>query len=190
MHKPFSTLLFALSLSLPLQAQVATGYNRVSLAVKDIELNEAKAPWRYLFNDRNLEGWDTYLGPPFPAQGEDRTGVPPIGLNIDPKRTFTVVTMDGKKALRISGEQFGGISTTAEYENYHLQLQFKWGKQKHHPRKNAKMDSGVLYHANGPHGADWGFWMQSQEFQIQEGDCGDYWVVAGEIFDNPAKKKG
>lgn len=192
MHPAFSILLAGICLSAPLQAQVttATGDHRVTLALKNIELKEAKVPWQYLFNNLNLTGWDTYLGPQFPAQGEDRTGIPAIGLNKDPKRTFSVVTKDGKKALRISGEQFGGISTTAVYENYHLQLQFKWGKQKYHPKTKDKMDSGLLYHANGPHGADWGFWMQSQEFQIQEGDCGDYWGVASAVFDIPAKKQG
>jgi hypothetical protein len=30
--------------------------------------------------------------------------------------------------------------------------------------------------------------MRSQEFQVQEGDCGDYWGVAGGAFDIPAIK--
>lgn len=155
-----------------------------------IELNEPKVPWTYLFNSKDLTGWDTYLGPQFPAVGEDRTGVQPIGLNRDTKQVFSVVTEDGMPAMHISGEQFGGISTVQEFENYHLQLQFKWGKRKFHPKENAKMDSGVLFHANGEQGVDWGFWMQSQEFQIQEGDCGDYWGVAGGAFDVPARKQG
>ncbi|MBK7872658.1 MAG: DUF1080 domain-containing protein [Saprospiraceae bacterium] len=155
-----------------------------------IELNEPKIIWQNLLNNKDLSGWDTYLGPIFPAVGDDIKGVPPIGLNKDPKQVFSVVTEDGAKAVRISGENFGGISTTEEFENYHLQLQFKWGKLKWHPRANAKMDSGVLYHANGAHGAGWSFWMQSQEFQIQQGDCGDYWSVAGAVIDIPAKRQG
>lgn len=155
-----------------------------------IELNEPKVFWQDLLNGKDLNGWDTYIGPPFPAVGEDRTGVPAIGLNKNPKKVFSVVTEDGAPAMRISGEQFGGISTTQEFENYHLQMQFKWGKQKWHPKENAKMDSGVLYHANGAHGVDALAWMQSQEFQIQQGDCGDYWGVAGATFDIPAKKQG
>ena len=59
-----------------------------------------------------------------------------------------------------------------------------WGQ-----KKNKKRDSGLLYFAVGPHGADYGAWMRSQEFQIQEGDCGDYWGVAGAIEDVPAIKK-
>ena len=31
--------------------------------------------------------------------------------------------------------------------------------------------------------------MRSQEFQIQEGDCGDYWGVAGGIMDIPTNPK-
>lgn len=155
-----------------------------------IELNEPKVDWEYLLNGKDLKGWDTYLGPQFPPDSEDRTGVAPLGLNVDPKQTFTMVREDGAPALRISGEHFGGISTVQEFENYHLQLQFKWGKKKWHPRLNAKMDSGLLYHANGEHGVDWGFWMQSQEFQIQEGDCGDYWAIAGAGFDVPSVEHG
>ena len=92
-------------------------------------------------------------------------------------------------SIRISGENFGGISTVAEFENYHLQLQFKWGQLKWAPRKKAKKDSGLMYHAVGPHGADGGNWMRSHEFQIEEGDCGDYWACAGAVSDVMARKE-
>ena len=35
----------------------------------------------------------------------------------------------------------------------------------------------------GPHGASYGFWLQSCEFQIQENDCGDFYSLAGVIVD-------
>jgi hypothetical protein len=87
--------------------------------------------------------------------------------------------------LRVSGKIWGGISTKREFENYHLQLQFKWGQLKWYPReKDAdRRDSGLLYHGVGEHGKGDGYWLRSQEFQIQEGDCGDYWGVAGALFD-------
>lgn len=138
-----------------------------------------------LFNGKDLSGWDTYVGPAYDTILKKFDGNP-IGLNRDPDRVFSVVNENGKPAMRISGEKFGGISTQQSFENYHLRLEFKWGKQKWHPKRNAKRDSGLLYHAVGPHGADGGFWMRSQEFQIQEGDCGDYWGVAGGIADVPA----
>ena len=142
-----------------------------------------------LLNNFNRKDWNTYLGPQFPENSENRVGIEPIGLNIDPKNTFSIISEGGEKILRISGEQFGGISTKKEFENYHLQIQFRWGKLKWHPKKNAKPDSGLLYHSNGENGADFGFWMQAQEFQIQEGDCGDYWGCAGAFFDAPTKKQ-
>jgi len=142
-----------------------------------------------LFNGKDLKGWDVYIGRPFDTISKKFAGEP-LGLNNDPLKVFSVVTEDGKPAIRVSGERFGGISTIHEYKNYHLRLEFKWGKLKWHPKRNDKRDSGLLYHAVGSHGADGGFWMRSQEFQIQEGDCGDYWGVAGGVADVPAIKVG
>ncbi len=142
----------------------------------------SKENWTILFNGINLEGWETYIGPPYDPDLA-RFGEVPIGLNQDPDGVFSVVTLDNEAAIRISGKHFGGISTLEEYENYHLQLQFRWGDQRWPPRENHKRDSGILYHANGPHAGDGRFWMRSQEFQVQETDCGDYWGVAGAIMD-------
>jgi len=142
--------------------------------------------WKSLFNGEDLSGWDTYLGPGYDSVMKVWDTIP-IGLNADPKNVFDVVKEGSGKVIRISGENFGGISTTMEFENFHLQLQFRWGILKWPPRKNAKKDSGIMYCAVGPHGADGGFWMRSHEFQIQEGDCGDYWGCAGAIFDVKAK---
>lgn len=146
--------------------------------------------WEELFNEKDLTGWDTYLGPAWVVTTDSTVerSSSPIGLNTDPQSVFSVVEIDGRPAIRISGEQWGGLSTTQDYSNYHLSLQFKWGEAKHKPRDKNKRDSGILYHAGGAHGADYGFWMRSQEFQVQEGDCGDYWGVAGGIMDIPAKK--
>ncbi len=143
--------------------------------------------WRSLFNGKNLEGWDTYLGPKYSAEEGEFVG-DPIGFNTDPDKVFTVVQADGKPALRISGEHFGGISTKESFEDYHLKLQFKWGEDKYAPRADIKRDSGLLYHASGEQGAELLFWMKSLEMQIQEGDCGDYWGL-GPIADIAAIKK-
>ena len=146
-----------------------------------------KNKWEYLFKGENLDGWETYLGPHFDTT-LNRFDTMPIGLNIDPSEVFSLVKIGNEKVLRISGESFGGISTLKEFENFHLQLQFKWGTMKWAPRKNKKRDSGLLYFAVGPHGADGKFWMRSQEFQIEETDCGDYWGVAGATMDIRAVK--
>lgn len=144
--------------------------------------------WKNLYNGRNLDGWDTWLGSPLDDRGRKMSDTP-IGLNHDPNRVFSIAKIDGENVIRISGNGWGGISTRNEYSNYHLQLMFKWGDSTWGPKKGKKKDSGLLYHAVGPHGADYGAWMRSQEFQVQEGDCGDFWGVAGGLADVPAERK-
>ena len=141
-----------------------------------------------LFNDKDLNGWDTYIGPPLDDAGKKLSEVP-VGLNNDPRRVFSVVQQNGEKVIRISGESWGGLSTKKEYADFHLQLLFKWGTLRWGQKKTKKRDSGLLYFAVGDHGADYGAWMRSQEFQIEEGNCGDYWGVAGGMQDIPAIKK-
>jgi Domain of Unknown Function (DUF1080) len=146
-----------------------------------------KDKWTTLFNGKDLSGWDTYIGPDLDATGKKITEIP-VGLNKDPRHVFTVVNNNGEKVIRISGENWGAITSKKEYENYHLQLKFKWGNLSWGQKKNKKKDSGLLYHCVGANGADYGAWMRSQEFQVEEGNCGDYWGVAGGMEDIPAAK--
>ena len=149
----------------------------------------AQKKWALLYNGKDLSGWDTYIGPDLDSSGKMLTGIP-IGLNKDPKQVFTIVEQNGEKLIRISGESWGGISTLKEYDNFHLKLKFKWGNLSWGQKKNKKKDSGLLYYAVGQHGADYGAWMRSQEFQIEEGNSGDYWGVAGGIEDIRTIKRG
>ena len=158
----------------------------VVLLVPSCQSKQSENKWVSLFNGQDLAGWDTYLGPTYDTIQNRFDSLLFDGLNNDPKGVFRVVEEDGEPAIRISGEGYGGISTLKEYENYHLRLEFKWGKQKYPPRKQSKRDSGILYHAVGPQGAGYGNWMRSQEFQVQEGDCGDYWSVDNSIIDIPS----
>jgi hypothetical protein len=147
-----------------------------------------KTNWKQLFNGKDLKGWDIYIGPDLDDAGKPITGIP-VGLNNDPKHVFTIVKENGENVIRISGENWGAISTQKEYENYHLQLQFKWGTLIWGQKKGKKKDSGLLYHSVGKYGADYGAWMRSQEFQVEEGNCGDYWGVAGGMADIPVIKR-
>ena len=142
--------------------------------------------WLPLFNGKNFTGWETYLDRPY-AKDNPADKTPPLGLNNDPNHVFSIVTVDGQPALRISGETFGGINTLAEFGNYHLRLEFKWGTQKWPPKLDRPRDSGLLYHSVGPHGTPM-LWMESFELQVQEGDCGDYWGVMNVLADIPARK--
>ncbi len=147
-----------------------------------------KGEWELLFNGKNLNGWDTYIGPDLNDSGKF-ISAQPIGLNNDPRHVFTIVKVDGENLIRISGENWGAITTLKEYEDYHLQLQFKWGTLTWGQKKGKKRDSGLLYHSVGKRGADYGAWMRSQEFQIEETNTGDYWGVAGGMADMPVIKK-
>ncbi|KGL62304.1 hypothetical protein PHEL85_2097 [Polaribacter sp. Hel1_85] len=96
--------------------------------------------------------------------------------------------MDGETVLKISGQIYGAVSTKKEYENYHLRMMYKWGSGKYEPRADAPSDSGILYHCQEPQGAFWNCWMQSQEFQVQNGDSGDYYTIAGTGMDIRSRK--
>jgi hypothetical protein len=112
-----------------------------------------------LFNGKNLDGWYTFI------KGK--------GKNNDPGKVFTV--KDGM--IRISGEEFGCITTNDEFENYKLVAEFKWGEITYPPRVDKARDSGILIHSTGADGGYSGIWMYSIECQVIEGGTGDFLVV-------------
>ena len=151
--------------------------------------------WENLL-DLELTQWDEFVGAPHHTvdiegyeKGNGMDEGTPLGLNNDPLNLFSTIEIDGEPVLKVSGQIYGAVTTKKEYENYHLSLMFKWGEKKFEPRLDKPMDSGVLYHAIGKQGAFWNCWMQSQEFQIQEEDCGDYYTIAGTGADIKAIKK-
>jgi hypothetical protein len=155
----------------------------------------ADARWTALFNGRDLAGWETWLGTPDKSvEGLETPRKPngdyaaPVGHD-DPKHVFSVVRVDGAPAIRISGEIFGAITSKAEYDNFHMRLEFKWGERKWPPREKAVRDSGFLYYAVGPHGATSNkAWMRSIECQIQEHDVGDFWTIDGTTVELEAER--
>ena len=101
------------------------------------------------------------------------------GRDVDPLNVFTVKN----GMLRISGEEFGCVTSVNEFENYRLIVEFKWGEQTYAPRVNNARDSGVLVHSVGEDGAFGNTWMHSIECQLIEGGTGDVLVV-GDGSDN------
>ncbi|MDB5012901.1 MAG: hypothetical protein JWQ25_1103 [Daejeonella sp.] len=128
--------------------------------------------WKSLFNGKDLKGWDTFLKPSEAAADKS-----PIGLNKDPHQVFNVV--DGM--IRISGQDWGGISTKESFSNYHIRFQIKWGPKKWPPRENALRDGGLLFHCSEPFDFGSKCWMRSVELQIQEGDMADYHNVGAGV---------
>ncbi|RFS16709.1 DUF1080 domain-containing protein [Emticicia sp. C21] len=146
--------------------------------------------WTLLL-DKDLSQWENYLSYahkdnyngkiPTDASGNP---IQPIGYNKDKSGVFSVLNEKEGPVLRVSGEIYGCLFTRKTYENYHLKLQVKWGKQKYEPRLNKLRDSGILYHSIGEAGAEYfRSWMLSQEFQIMEGHMGDFWCQANSAID-------
>ena len=151
----------------------------------------AQSGWTSLWNGKNLDGWTTWMQQPaasseVPGLKRDADGkyTEPIGSDRDPLKVFTVVNdVDGKPAIRISGEVFGELRSKASFKDYHLKLQFKWGEKKWAPRDKPETprDSGLLYHVHSAPGAEGRTWARSVELQIQEHDVGDLYAVGSAI---------
>jgi hypothetical protein len=117
-----------------------------------------------LFDVKSLHGWYTKI------QNQK--------VNEDPAQFFQV--HDG--VIHVYKDQAAGtpvpngyIATEAEYANYHLRMEFKWGTKKFQPRMKAVRDAGLLYHVTRPDTV----WPRCVECQIQEGDVGDCFLVGG-----------
>jgi hypothetical protein len=140
--------------------------------------------WRPLFNGQDLAGWSRWLGRPHasvdvPGEPKDEKGnyPQPLGAERDPLKVFTIEIIDGQPAIHVSGQVFGGLTSTAEFSNYHLRLQFKWGEKKWAPRDQAVRDSGLLYHVHSAMNFNGKTWPRSPELQIQEHDVGDLYAI-------------
>ena len=151
----------------------------------------AQDGWKPLWNGKDLDGWTTWMQQPSPTsdvpglkRDADGKYTEPIGSGRDPLKVFTVVNdVDGRPAIRISGEVFGELRSKASFKDYHLKMQFKWGEKKWAPRDRAETprDSGLLYHVHSEPGAEGRTWARSVELQIQEHDVGDLYAVGSAI---------
>lgn len=111
-----------------------------------------------LFNGKNLDGWYTWLK---------------TNQYQDPDKVYSV--KDG--AIRITGTEWGGLTTHQSYKDYHLVVEWRWGGPAHEPRATKARDSGIMLHARGKDGANSGVWLDSIEAQIIEGGTGDFLMV-------------
>ena len=108
-----------------------------------------------LFNGKNLNGWYSFL--------KNK------GKNNDSNQVFTV----NNGLLKITGQDFGYIVTEKTFTDFHLVVEFKWGEKKYPPRENVVRDNGICYYVVATDKV----WPRSVECQIQEGDCGDFWLI-------------
>jgi len=131
----------------------------LSYCLINVQKLSAQSKTRPLFNGKNLDGWYSFLNS--------------NGKNNDVQKVFLV---EGG-LLHISGKDFGYICTNKEYKNFHLVAEFKWGVKKYPPRDadSIKRDNGICYFV--PMTAKDTVWPTGIEFQIQEGDVGDIWLI-------------
>ena len=120
---------------------------------------QAQQGMQTLFNGKDLNNWYTFLKSK--------------GKNNDPEKVFSVEN----GLLHITGKDFGYISMPKVFTNFHLVAEFKWGTKKYPPRDadTTKRDNGICYYI--PADAKDTVWPKSVEFQIQEGDVGDIWLI-------------
>lgn len=111
-----------------------------------------------LFNGKDLQGLTTWV------KGDGRK---------DPRGVFSV--KDG--LLHISGDGNGYVATDNEYRDYHLVVEYRWGK-KTDGGKYVR-NSGILLHAVGPDGGAGGTWMSCIECQLAQGCVGDFIPIRG-----------
>lgn len=122
--------------------------------------------WVQLFNGQNLENWDLQLGSSLGANFDSLAQAATV------ENVFTIVEENGEKLIRISGEINGALATKESYENYHLQLVYRWGETVYSSR-----NSGLLYHSFGPFGAAFGTWMANIECQLMHENLGDTYLM-------------
>jgi len=159
----FKTLAFTLALA-------ATPAVAADLTLTDVP--KAAGPATALFNGRDLKDWNAWLGYADPALTYKRPPIAPLGAAPLAAEIFRVVNEDGRPAIYVSGKTWGSLVHKGDFQNYHLRLQYKWGKGRWPPRETQAPNNGLLYHSHGAPGAVWGTWSQSVEFEIMTGSIG------------------
>jgi hypothetical protein len=118
-----------------------------------------------LFNGTDLAGWEVWL---------KKTGLK------DPDQVFSVE----ENMIRAGDGDHGYLATKQVYKDYHLSLEFKWGRK--NPNDKYVRNSGVLLNGVGPHGSAGGVWMTSIECQLAQGCEGDLIVIPGKDRESKA----
>jgi hypothetical protein len=108
-----------------------------------------------LFDGKDMAKWYTFLR----DHGRDK----------DPNGTYTV--KDG--VLRISGQDWGGLTTRDEYANYKAELEYTWGGKVWPGREKNARDSGLILHATGADGTVGRSWLAGIQCNMIEGGTGD-----------------
>jgi hypothetical protein len=110
--------------------------------------------------DGELAGWKSYHPEPAAKTGE-------------------VWKLQADGSLVCKGQPLGYLYTEQEYTNFELQLQWRW------PPGGKAGNGGVLVRMTAPHK----IWPKSLEAQLNAGQAGDFWGLAGYALSGPAERK-
>ncbi len=113
-----------------------------------------------LFNGKDLSGWTHYLW--------DREA-----KKQDTSTPMSAVWRAEDGILYCKGMPTGYIRTVDEYENYRLELEWRW-----EPGTEGG-NNGVLVHTTTPNAL--GQWPKSIEVQLAKDNAGDFWVIGAEL---------
>jgi len=117
-------------------------------------VSTAEPPAKDLFNGKDLTGW--------------HVDIPALDNNPEGKSAFVV--RDGK--LVSLGNPKGHLITDAEYENYRLEVEYRFSDK--------PGNCGVLVHSSTPR-ALYSMFPKSLEVQMQHGNAGDFWCIVEDI---------
>jgi hypothetical protein len=125
---------------------------------------EPAGPARDLFNGRDLDGWQPWLGYADSALTfRADPGTAPIGDSIAANAIFGVEFIDGGPVIRAGGRWWGSLAHADEFADFHLSLEYRWGGLEPGQQRN----NGIVYLSHGRPGAVFGTWMAGMEFQLQ-----------------------
>lgn len=127
------------------------------------------AGWKSLFNGKNLNGWSVHYA------SRTAADAPAPGTLFD-VRNGEIHVYPTQMAGGAQPNAY--LETNAEYGDYVVSLEYRWGEKKFQPRLELVRDAGLLYHVHRERPADW---PASAEAQIQEGDVGDSWAVSSQL---------
>lgn len=124
-----------------------------------------------LFNGKDLTGWKHYLWDS-KAKAEDTT------------TPMSAVWSVKDGILICQGRPTGYIRTEKEYENYRLEVEWRW------PAGTTGGNNGVLVHTTTPNAL--GQWPKSIEVQLAKDNAGDFWVIGTtlEVTDVEKRRQG
>jgi hypothetical protein len=137
--------------------------------LRNVEAAESAPAWKPLFNGKNLNGWTVHYASKTGADAPPASSIFEVKNGEIHAYSTQVAGTEQPNAYLLSD---------AEYKDYVISVEYKWGEKKFLPRLETVRDAGLLYHVYRQIPANW---PACFEAQIQEGDTGDSWAVSSQV---------